>query len=521
MATNKKTGSGSSKKAEPDTLEIFDRVFKQELEKIDSKGGRAKPPAAGGKASATQGAPTPSKQPPKPIKKIGKKPQETPPGGAPQTKISPAQNAKPGMVQAAPGKAPARSLPKRPAPASGKGATRATPGQVTTARMDARSSTGAITGSVASQRKKTPYPQAGLTGEVKTKIGGKDGPLPLPKASRGETYISNTTQGGKKSGFLRIALLLVVLLLLAGWALRQYNFFGRQELEDTSVTVRKKIAATPLPGAKATGTKITPAESPKVVSSGTGKGPVAIPRAAEPADSPSPLPSSIEAETAKTSGQKARQPAKVVPTQPPGPPGETGAEPGPQRKKAGPKPGIPVASIPGKATGHVRAGSDQPSTRGTPLAAAWTWTPSYPFSVYLGSFKNTSRVEKATSKYRDRGIGTYWTRVDLGEKGIWYRLFTGSFRTKKEAQAFIKKHHLREGASRRTRYAILMGLDKSPNGLEARMRSLVKTGYTPYILKDSKGHYGLFLGAFYRKERANKTSASLAKMGFSSKVVLR
>jgi hypothetical protein len=63
----------------------------------------------------------------------------------------------------------------------------------------------------------------------------------------------------------------------------------------------------------------------------------------------------------------------------------------------------------------------------------------YPFSIFLGSFQSLDRTKKAVSIYeRDHGISAYWVRVDLGDKGIWHRVFTGHFSNAKEADAFIE-----------------------------------------------------------------------------------
>lgn len=109
----------------------------------------------------------------------------------------------------------------------------------------------------------------------------------------------------------------------------------------------------------------------------------------------------------------------------------------------------------------------------------------------------------------------------MGDKGVWFRLFTGAFRTRGEADAFVRKRALKDGASKRTRYALLLGIDKSPKGLEAKRQSLAKAGLSPYIIKDPSGDFGLFLGAFYQKKRALKTISTLAKKGVAAKVVLR
>ena len=65
---------------------------------------------------------------------------------------------------------------------------------------------------------------------------------------------------------------------------------------------------------------------------------------------------------------------------------------------------------------------------------------SYPYAIYLGSYKNIDRAQKAVSTFREKGLSPYWVKVDLGEKGVWYRVLAGYFQTKDEVQAFIEEH---------------------------------------------------------------------------------
>ena len=87
-----------------------------------------------------------------------------------------------------------------------------------------------------------------------------------------------------------------------------------------------------------------------------------------------------------------------------------------------------------------------PSPRQEPTQAQPTHVSPYPFSVYLGAFMNLDRARTAVSVYeKDYGISSYWVKVDLGDKGTWYRVFTGYFESAEEAEAFIRHKELKEG----------------------------------------------------------------------------
>ena len=146
---------------------------------------------------------------------------------------------------------------------------------------------------------------------------------------------------------------------------------------------------------------------------------------------------------------------------------------------------------------------------------------SYPYSVYLGSYKNMSRTQEAISIFQKKGLSPYWVRVDLGDKGVWYRVLAGYFQTKDEVNAFIDKNQITEGRSRYVLYANLIGLFSSDEELREKNLSLVELGYCPYVIEGDDGESLLFSGAFYYKEDAEKEHIELASKGIQSQLVKR
>ncbi len=146
---------------------------------------------------------------------------------------------------------------------------------------------------------------------------------------------------------------------------------------------------------------------------------------------------------------------------------------------------------------------------------------SYPYSIYLGSYKNIDRIQEAISIFKKKGLSPYWVRVDLGEKGVWYRVLAGYFQTKDEVNAFIEKNQITEGRSRYVLYANLIGLFSSDEELTEKNLSLVELGYCPYVIEGDNGESLLFSGAFYYKEDAEKEHIELASKGIQSRLVKR
>jgi hypothetical protein len=145
----------------------------------------------------------------------------------------------------------------------------------------------------------------------------------------------------------------------------------------------------------------------------------------------------------------------------------------------------------------------------------------YPYSVNLGSFRTPERMQKAETTYGSLGLSLYWIQVDLGEKGIWFRLFTGVFRTREEADAFIRENRIPDAFSRHTKYAVLIGAYKSEKELKTKRAELRAMDCSSYEVKDMDGAYWLFTGAFYQMARALKHKADLASKGIQGAVVER
>jgi hypothetical protein len=147
--------------------------------------------------------------------------------------------------------------------------------------------------------------------------------------------------------------------------------------------------------------------------------------------------------------------------------------------------------------------------------------PKFPYSVYLGSFKAADAVKKAMSEYQEEGLSPYWTKVDLGKKGVWYRFFAGHFQTKKDAERFIIERNIKGGTAEITRYANLIGIYASDQTVEDQRKLLVSAGFYPYVIRSADGKSVLYSGAFDRKEYAEKEHTLLASKGIQSELVER
>jgi cell division septation protein DedD len=165
----------------------------------------------------------------------------------------------------------------------------------------------------------------------------------------------------------------------------------------------------------------------------------------------------------------------------------------------------------------------QPSAKpsATEVSPSPPRTPEYPYSVYLGSLKAHEAVKKAISDYQEKGLSPYWTKVDLGDKGVWFRVFAGYFRTKDETEKYIRDRNIQGATPGITKYANWIGSYGSDKEVEDQKRALLSAGFYPYVIKAPDGKSLLYSGAFDRKEYAEKERSALASKGIKSEVVER
>jgi hypothetical protein len=146
---------------------------------------------------------------------------------------------------------------------------------------------------------------------------------------------------------------------------------------------------------------------------------------------------------------------------------------------------------------------------------------SYPYSIYLGSYSTYEAVKKATSDYEEMGLSPYWIKLDLGEKGIWFRLFAGYFQTREEVDEFIKTKQIPGAESKKPNHVNLIGIYTSKEEVEKQKEIIEKLGYCPYVISDNKNIFRVYVGAFYQKDMAEEQNADLLLKGIQSKVVER
>ena len=145
----------------------------------------------------------------------------------------------------------------------------------------------------------------------------------------------------------------------------------------------------------------------------------------------------------------------------------------------------------------------------------------YPYSVMVGSYQSMERAKKAISNNRAKGFSSYWVKVDLAEKGTWFRVFSGHFKTWRDAENFRKDKGLAHAIVKKTQYANLIACCSSEPEVTEKISLLKKSGYFPYVIKDNQDTSRLYVGAFLTKDGAAQQYNDLMSHGFQNQIAKR
>jgi cell division septation protein DedD len=267
--------------------------------------------------------------------------------------------------------------------------------------------------------------------------------------------------------------------------------------EEPSASIQGKEVASRVETAKPT----APAQIPEQV---VTKAPVPAQPVQVKEEKPAPLlqpPQEVpKKETAPIAA--AQNPQAAAPVSQPSPP----VPPQPSTKAVKPEPPEPIAQV-------------KSSSTATPVPLESS--DRYPYSVYLGSYQTHEMAKKAISTYKEEGSPAYWSKVKLGDKGVWYRVYAGYFKNEAEAQDFISRRQLKDAEVKMTRYAILVGVFPTRAEAEQKLSMMLELGFPAYVIPETQGKMRLYSGGFLTKEGADMALSELASKGVKASTVER
>ena len=145
----------------------------------------------------------------------------------------------------------------------------------------------------------------------------------------------------------------------------------------------------------------------------------------------------------------------------------------------------------------------------------------YPYSIQLSSCRLHDSADKVLCNYQKDDLVPYIVQDQLGEGDIWWRVFVGHYKTRREALRARKAYDLSDSIVKKTPYSNLISTFSTQNEAKDSLRHLQLLGFSPYIVRSDKKTFRIVAGAFSTKQRAEKNKLALQLKGIQNQVVRR
>ncbi|MDF1590720.1 MAG: SPOR domain-containing protein [Desulfobacterales bacterium] len=144
-----------------------------------------------------------------------------------------------------------------------------------------------------------------------------------------------------------------------------------------------------------------------------------------------------------------------------------------------------------------------------------------PYSVQVASLPSFELAQKTLESFKQNNLPVYLVKVNLGDKGTWWRMYVGYFASQKAAMAAREIHNLPESIVQKTPYANLIGVYASLKEISAIRQRLEAMDYSTYVIKKTAHSYHLYVGAFITLKGAKELQRELEISGIATEVVRR
>lgn len=145
----------------------------------------------------------------------------------------------------------------------------------------------------------------------------------------------------------------------------------------------------------------------------------------------------------------------------------------------------------------------------------------HPFSLKSSSYQQPDRALAEISEIRQLGLAPYLVKVNLGDMGVWWRIYIGLYATEEEARSTLKAYKLPNVTIQKTDYACQIGEYSNETDILNMFGKLRQSGYFPYTIQKGRDRIRLYLGAYEKKFEAEALQQELQKNGINSHVVKR
>lgn len=107
-----------------------------------------------------------------------------------------------------------------------------------------------------------------------------------------------------------------------------------------------------------------------------------------------------------------------------------------------------------------------------------------PFSLLVESLRRRENALAAQRSWRQRGLAPYLVQAELGEKGTWWRLLLGAYRSLPEALAARRELGIGGAVPVKTPFGNLVGEFSDPREAAVMREQMAARGWDAYLLEE-------------------------------------
>jgi cell division septation protein DedD len=124
------------------------------------------------------------------------------------------------------------------------------------------------------------------------------------------------------------------------------------------------------------------------------------------------------------------------------------------------------------------------------------------YILQIGSFNTLATTLRAMDIYSRKGIAAHWNEVQLGTKGLWYRVFAGRFESIDAARRYQETHGLKDAQILFAPWSVLIDRAAQAERIGSVRRRIQSQGVDAYTEPGDGDLFHLCAGAFVTRERA-------------------
>jgi RND family efflux transporter MFP subunit len=190
-----------------------------------------------------------------------------------------------------------------------------------------------------------------------------------------------------------------------------------------------------------------------------------------------------------------------------------------KKMEATPTQGVPVKTEPLQVKEKKNSSTSKELENKTQAKDTIVGDNGYLYTLHLSSWKRLKKARAELNEQQKRGFEAYAIKVNLGDKGTWWGIYVGHYKSAKEAQQAKEQLKLADAIVKKRAYANLVGTYDTAEAMKNMARKLEQLGYFSHTVSGKNDELQLLTGAFFSRKSAEAQNRDLKSDGIDARVI--